>query len=294
MKPRNAFAAQVAAARRTKWFQAGTRTGGTAMTHMRKRVGLAAWLSVLVGACGCNGAISPEGRRCLQDAQAAYRRGDNPRAVQTSSRFLQLHPRTQEAGEAYYIRGLARCQGGQEESGKADLVAALGLTRRKDLTALVQAKLADLAYRDGDLPEADKRYRAVLLYVPPGAPPADQAMFRLGTILQRRGQWRQGASLFRKVRHLFPGTKLAKLAEAHVTARRWSVQAGAFRSAAGAERLRKRLAGAGLPARVDLGLRGDELMRLVRVGAHHTYDAARDDLAKVRKLCADAFIAPAD
>ena len=93
--------------------------------------------------------------------------------------------------------------------------------------------------------------------------------------------------------YLFGGSELAKRAATRVGARRWSVQAGAFTDAAPAERLRSRLAAAGLAARVDAALRNGRLMRLVRVGSHATYDAARADLEKVKRVSGDAFITPA-
>jgi tetratricopeptide (TPR) repeat protein len=259
---------------------------------MRALSGL--WVCLLLGlaVCGCHGAVSPEGRRFLAEAQSAYQTGSDVRAIEASSGFLRLHPRVEEAGEAYYIRGLARVRAGQVEAGKADLCSALSLTRRKDLVALARAKLGDLAYGAGDLTEAEKQYRAVLEQVPPGAPPADQAMYRLGSILQRKGQWREADLLFRKVMYLFAGSELADRAGIRVGARRWSIQAGAF-GAAGAEKLRQRLSGAGLDARIDLALRDGRLMRLVRVGSYPTYDAARADLGKVQKVIGEAFVTPA-
>lgn len=257
---------------------------------MPRSVGL--WVCSLLLAAGCDGAISPEGRRLLTAANQAYSAGDDPGAIKASSGFLRLHPRVSQAGEAHYIRGLARCRAGQPGPGKADLNAALSLARRKDLIALTHAKLGDLAYRDGDMRQAELHYRAALKHVPPGAPPADQAMYRLAVILQRRGDWQEADLLLRRVTYLFPRSELAERAARRVGARRWSVQAGAFTAAAAAERLRARLVRAGLAARVGLELRDGRMMRLVRVGSHATYGAARADLAKVRKVCGDAFIAP--
>ena len=252
----------------------------------------------LVGAlvallAGCDGPVSAEGRKALLAANAAYRRGDDPAAIAQAEKFLAMHPHLPASAEAYYIRGLARCRAGQTVAGKTDLLTAIRLARRADLKAQAHAKLGELAYTAGELAESERHYRAVLKLGRPAAPPADQALYRLACMLQRRGKWSEADLLLRRLRHLFAGTPLAERARQRVGARFWSVQAGAFTQARGAERLRDRLRAAGLPARVDLELRGGKLMRLVRVGAYRTYQAGLAVLPQVKKLRPDAFLAPA-
>jgi tetratricopeptide (TPR) repeat protein len=251
---------------------------------------------VLLGAgflIGCDGAISPEGRKLLLAAGAAYQRGDDPQTIQSASRFLQIHPRCQEAGEAYYLRGLARSRSIAPEAGKDDLTGALRFTRRKDLTALVHAKLGELAFTAGQMPQAETHYRAVLQNARPGASPSDEAMYRLGCILQQQGRWREADAHFDRMIHLFDGTELAKRAAQRVRATRWSIQVGAFRTADAARALEQKLRAAGLNVRVDPDTRGQELVRLVRVGSYRTHDAAGGDLAKVQAIRPDAFLVPA-
>ncbi|MCD4699208.1 MAG: SPOR domain-containing protein [Phycisphaerae bacterium] len=242
---------------------------------------------------GCITTVSPEATRYLQAADSAFRQGDDPAAIEAGSRFIQMHPRLEEAGEAYYIRGLARCRAGQVNTGKTDLQTALALARREDLLALIHCRLGDLAYQADEMTESEKHYRQAVRYVRPGAPPADEAMYRLGCILQREGRWREADLFFSKVVHFFDGAPLAERAADHVHAVRWSIQAAAISEVASAKQLKHRLRRAGLDARTDLELRSGRVMRLVRVGSYHTYGQARADLGKVRTIVTDAYITSA-
>ncbi|MDY7010474.1 MAG: SPOR domain-containing protein [Planctomycetota bacterium] len=255
--------------------------------------------SVLMVVClaafsaGCITTVNPEATRYLHAADAAFRQGDDPSAIEAGSRFIQMHPRLEESGEAYYIRGLARCRSGQVNAGKTDLQTALTLTKRKDLLALVHCRLGDIAYQADEMTESEKHYRQAVKYVRPGAPPADEAMYRLGCILQREGRWREADLFFSRMVHFFDGEPLAERATEHAHAVRWSIQAAAMSKVAAAKQLKNRLERAGLDARTDLELRNGRVMRLVRVGSYHTYGQAQADLGKVRTIVTDAYITSA-
>ncbi len=242
---------------------------------------------------GCAGTVSPEGKKLLLAANSAYQSGDDAAAAQAASRFLQMHPQAEEAGEAHYIRGMSELRQGQEAAGRADLLSALRFAKRKDLIALAHAKLGELAYDAGNMAQAETQYRAVLPNTPAGAPPADEAMYRLGCILQRQGRWGEADRFFDKVIHLFDGTELAKRSAIRIRATHWSVQVGAFATPAPAEELRARLARTGLPARIDLELREGQMLRLVRVGSYRTYSQAEAELPKVQAIRRDAFVTAA-
>lgn len=242
---------------------------------------------------GCITTVKPEAARYLQAADAAFRRGDDTAAIEAGSQFIQMYPRLEQSGEAYYIRGLARCRAGKVNTGKADLQTALTLTKRKDLMALVHCRLGDLAYQADEMAESEGHYRQALRYVRPGAPPADEAMYRLGCILQREGRWREADLFFSRVMHFFDGAPLAKRSAEHAYAARWSIQTAAMSKVASAKQLKRRLRLAGLDARTDLELRNGRVMRLVRVGSYRTYGQAQADLGKVRTIVTDAYITSA-
>ncbi len=267
---------------------------------MRVFATLMTFLSGVAFLGGCNAAISPEARGYLRAADTSFRRGDDRAAIEAGSRVIRMHPQAEETSEAYYIRGLARCRIGLAKrrkelvrAGKNDLLTALKLARRKDLIARVHCRLGDLDYQSGDLDASGGHYRAVLRHTPAGAKPADEAMYRLGCILQRQGRWGDADLMFNKVAHLFDDTPLAARAEERVYAVRWSIQAGAMSNVAVAKKLRQRLRSAGLDARIDLELRNKRTVRLVRVGSWRTYGQAQANLGKVKRIVSDAFITPA-
>jgi tetratricopeptide (TPR) repeat protein len=257
----------------------------------------AAWAAVLaacwVSLVGCDAAVSPQAEQWVRSGADALRRGDNRSAIESADRFLAMYPRAEQSAEAYYIRGVARCRLGQTDPAKADLNAALPLTRRKDLSGLIHMELGNIAYKAGDLGAAEGQFRAVLVDIPAGATPADEAAFLLGCILQRQGKWADADLFFDRVMHLFDGTDLARQAGQRVHAVAWSIQAGAFENPAPAQDLVKRLRGLALPVRIDRELRGGRMMHLVRVGTYPTFEAAQADLVKVKAVSSDAYPAPA-
>ena len=262
-------------------------------------------LAAIVLLAGCPATVGPEGRKQLLDSQAAYQRGDDAGAIETSSAFIKQYPTTEEAGEAYYVRGMARIRPNQRAAGKPaidssallagkqDFQAALGLTKRKDLLCGANLALGNLAYDDGDMRSAEQHYKAVLDNTAAGAAPADQALYRLGCALQRVGRWREADHYFARLSQLFDKTELSRRAELRMNATRWSVQAGAFVTKEAAEDMQRKLAAAGLQPRVDLEKRGEQIMHLVRVGNFPTFDPAQAELPRVQALVKDAFVTPA-
>lgn len=273
-------------------------------------------LAAIMLLAGCPATVGPEGRKQLLDSQAAYQRGDDTGAIETSSAFIKQYPTTEEAGEAYYVRGMARVRLNQPTAGKPainssallagkpainssallagkqDFQAALGLTKRKDLLCVANLALGNLAYDDGDMRSAEQHYKAVLDNTAAGAAPADQALYRLGCVLQRVGRWREADSYFARLSQLFDKTELSRRAELRMNATRWSVQAGAFVTKEAAEDMQRKLAAAGLQPRVDLEKRGEQIMHLVRVGNSPTFDPAQAELPRVQAQVKDAFVTP--
>lgn len=252
-------------------------------------IGIVLFLSAIVG---CNPRISAEARKYLQAADKAFRRHDDLAAIEACTRFIKMYPHAQQAGEAYYIRGLARCRRGEIQQGKEDFLKALELAKRKDLIALTHCRLGELAYRSGQMENSAMHYRAALKAVPQGVQPADEAMYRLGCILQRQGKWTDADVFFDRVIFLFGDSPFAKLASKRVHAREWAVQAGALRRVEKARYLERRLQRSGLPARMDVELRDGKLLYVVYAGSYKSHGAAQRELGKVRVIASDAFITP--
>ena len=261
---------------------------------MRMLLMLGTYLACVGAAAGCQGTVSPEGVKLLRASDAAYRRGDDAAAIDSATRFLNLHPRLQESGEAYYVRALAKKRTGRTAVAPSDLQAVRGLAKRNDLLVRVHHALGELAYAAGDMRAAEKHYREVVARNPAAAPPSDQALYRLGCALQRQGRrWAEADAYFTRLTHLFDDSALARRAEDRIRAKQWSIQVGAFANADAARRLERKLLAQGLPARTDIDTRKGKLLRFVRIGSYATYKAAEAELERARKISTDAFITPA-
>ena len=249
-------------------------------------------VSVLSMIIGCNPKISAEGRRYLQAADKAFRRHDDPSAIEACTRFIKMYPHAEQTGEAYYIRGLARTRLGKTLQGKEDFIKALELTKRKDLIALAHCRLGELAYRANQMDEAMTHYKSALKVIPQGASPADEAMYMLGCILQRKSKWAEADVYFNRVIYLFGDSPFAKRASQRVHARGWAVQAGALSRIETARFLEKKLRQKGLPARMDVDLKDGKLLYVVYIGSYKFYNKAQRELHRVRRIVSDAFITP--
>ena len=249
-------------------------------------------VSVLSMIIGCNPKISAEGRRYLQAADKAFRRHDDPSAIEACTRFIKMYPHAEQTGEAYYIRGLARTRLGKTLQGKEDFIKALELTKRKDLIALAHCRLGELAYRTNQMDEAMTHYKSALKVIPQGASPADEAMYMLGCILQRKSKWTEADVYFNRVIYLFGDSPFAKRASQRVHARGWAVQAGALSRIETARFLKRKLRQKGLPARMDVDLKDGKLLYVVYIGSYKFYNKAQRELYRVRRIVSDAFITP--
>jgi tetratricopeptide (TPR) repeat protein len=140
---------------------------------------------------------------------------------------------------------------------------------------------------------ARTHYGRVIADSPKNQPPTDEALYRLGGIMQLEGKWREADEYFDKLMHNFPNTALAKRAASRVRAVRWSIQVGAYSSDRSGRQLEAVLRQEGFSPREERELRDGQVLRLMRVGNYPTFDAAKPDLLRVQRHRSDAFITPA-
>lgn len=250
-----------------------------------------------MGACciavvlaGCAGPVPPGSAALIESALAAYQRGDDREAVDLADRFIALHPKSQEAGEACYIRALARSPQGIGAGAEEDLRRALALTRRDELAGRAHLGLGMLAEARGDDTGAEPSYLAAIETLPAGAHPADEALFRLACLLQRRGQWLEADRRFDRMLHLFSAGARAEAAGRRVRGRAWTVQTGAFRRRSNAVAQKDRLIRAGLGAHLSPIRSAAGVLLAVRVGRYETRPQALDALGGVRRHAGGAMV----
>lgn len=239
---------------------------------------------------GCGDPVPPTSAQLLREGRQAYEQGQADEAIERTDRFLAMHGGTQEAAEAYYLRGLARGQLGQLELAEQDFLAAAERTRRPDLAGRARLALGELAEQRGDLPAAEEQYRAALDALPHDQPPADEALYRLADLLQRTGRWEEADQRYDRLGFLFTGTDRVDLARQRVRARAWTIHTGVFLGLPHAEQEARRLREAGLPARIEP--QGAGAVRFaVQAGAYSTYTDAEQALPGVQAVSPDARIA---
>lgn len=250
-------------------------------------------LAVLAAACaGCDSSAGPEARKLLVMSSAAYEQGDDQAVLRHAGAFLTDHAATKEADVAYYLRGLAKYRLRDVGGSRADLQAALDRSQRRDVRVGALKALGDLAYEGGDVAAAEGMYSQALKDAEPRKPPEDELRYRLGCILQRRGQWEAADGHFDYVLHVYQATDVARRAEQRLRCRTWTIQAGAYARKALADAEAARLRRGGLAARTGVLRPGSALQFAVHVGMYGTYDQAAAGLGDVRRHRADAFITP--
>ncbi len=261
---------------------------------MRARLALrlvaAAALGVVVG--GCVQPVTPEARKLVADARAAYDRGDDPAVVRDTTTFLDRYAQTDLADVAYYLRGLAHYRRKDLSAARADLKLAASRAERRDVRVGALKALGDLAFDAGDLEWAETLYREGLAAAAPRRPPADEIRYRLGCTLQRQGRWAQADEQFDRVVYVFADTEVARRAERRLRCLGWTVQAGAYARQDSARAEAARLRKAGLAAATKSAMLDGKLRFLVHVGRYGRHDEAAGALPAVRRLRSDAFVTP--
>ncbi|NQU76671.1 MAG: SPOR domain-containing protein [Planctomycetes bacterium] len=244
--------------------------------------GSATWLAACLLA-GCGGAVPPSSSAILRAGLDAYKQGDDAAAIDRMDRFISLHAKSQQAGEAHYVRALARSRRGDLPGAKSDFSYAVTLTRRNDLTGLANLGMALLAEQGSNDDEAKRYYLAALQALPQGAAGGDEALFRLACLLQRHGQWLEADRYFDRLVLLYGNGDLAAAGRHRVRGRGWTIQTGAFAQRGNATKQQDRLSQVGLNTRIT-AVRGATLLFAVRVGRYQTHSQALQALPQVRKI----------
>lgn len=249
------------------------------------------WLGAAL-AGGCGGPVPPTSADWLEGAADAYEQGDDDTAIRQADRFIDQHGRSQEAGEAHYLRGLARARQGQTDQAAEDFTRALDLTRRANLTGRCRLALALLAQRQGQVDWAVALYEQAIESLPEATELRSTAMLRVAALLQEQGKWPEADRWFDRLLYEDPDGPNASAARHRIRARAWSIRAGAFERRHNAIRRRDELLRAGLSARLAPVL-DDRLLHAVLVGRYERADQAIQSVGEVRRMVPEAVVTTA-
>jgi len=260
--------------------------------HGRSICAVAAIGLLLVTCVGCVEHASPDAIELLAEGRDAYEKSDDQAAIARTSEFLANNARTAEADVAYYLRGLAYYRTGDLPAAREDLKRSASRARQKDLHLKVLKALGDLAFDTGDMDWAETLYAEALAEMDPKVTPADDVRYRLGCVLQRKGQWWDADSQFERLQHDFPDSRAARLAGRRIRCRAWTFQLAAFDRKDLAESASARLAKVGLTTAVRPTVIEGKLTFLVQAGWYETHAAAAADTQKIRNADPNAPLVP--
>ncbi len=260
------------------------------MDRTKRTVVYAALAMAMAALAGCNAQMPPEAQQMLTVGLDAYEAGDDDAVIEGMDRFIAEYPRVRGVEQAYYLRGLTHYRADRIDLAWSDLAEAVGRSDDGVLRAKARVTLGDIAYDGDDISEAEDHYRRALDDVGQEQAPADHARYRLGSVLQRQGRWREADLHFNRVIYAFPHSRFAAPAERRVHARAWTIQAGAFNQRSNADVLADTLRAAGLDAEARATLAESGPRYVVQVGRYDSYDAAAAALENVHRHEPQAFV----
>ncbi|MFO0839754.1 MAG: SPOR domain-containing protein [Phycisphaerae bacterium] len=251
-------------------------------------------LLLAVPLLGCATTLSPEQRQWLQDGRAAYADGKYNRAIEIYTRLIDQASKTPEAGEAYYVRGMSLAKVNNRAAAYSDLRQAASRTEDAEIHWKSNVVLGTLAYEDERWPEAARALGAAAQAMP-AAPPLDLVLFRLGSSLERMGNWRAARAAFERLAQTFQNGDYAAAARRRLKsgANAFSIQCGAFSRRENADRLAADLRSRGFaPALRAESSGGSGSLILVLVGQYSSYAEAGRALSQIQRVVPDAKIWP--
>jgi tetratricopeptide (TPR) repeat protein len=256
-------------------------------------------LMVLMEWCvsGCMQPVNPQGRALLVTARQQYGKNDYLMCSNTLTKFLQDYGRTQEAGEAWYLRGLCHREmgTGKETEARADFEKALEKSRDAGIQALSHVALGHMSYEKvpPDLPGAINHYEKALKGLK-DEPPKDVALYRLAVSLQRIGKWSDADRYLSRCFDTFPNSSFASYARNQFGSKMFRIQVAALSDLRNAQKKIQDLQGTGWKADWTAFQKPDgKMLYQVRVGQYPDYAQAQKALASLIKVEPQAEIVAA-
>lgn len=263
----------------------------TVMARWGLRGGLALALSGVLVGCETG---DPRERQLLAAAQDAYAAQRYETAADTLSNYILDFPAGAGLGRAYYLRGLSFAKSGRRPLAYSDLRQAVSVSDESDVLWRAYTALGTLYFEDHRWQEAATAYASAVPMMPTGAPPLDDALWRLAQAYERDGRWSLARRPLERLVRELPDSRLRSAAERRLTLRpdHFAVQCGVFSQDTLAADLAAKLSAKGLSAYVRREPRDSRTMNVVLVGKHTNYEEAWDAVERVRRYVPDAVLWP--
>ena len=229
----------------------------------------------------------------IERARKHYQAEQYTDAERLVNLVINGYPETKGVGAAYYLRGMCNYRKKRDPQARSDFHKALQTSSDPEVMARANAQLGHIAFQKDDYRQAVGHYFEA---VKTGGKVSfmDQVYYRYGDSLQKVGQWQAARKIFPKVWKLFPSSEFVPFARRKFRWRHdfFSIQCAAFNRSDLAHDFANDLRRKGFAASTDVNLRGARAKHVVHVGRYFSFRDARDDLARVRQVAADAFIVP--
>ncbi len=255
------------------------------MRRAMKWIRIIVFLFVLIGG-GCQ-QVDKRVACGIKEGQKLYLEGNYLSAERKLTNVIELGPREEVVGEAYYLRGLVRLRLDRVILAEQDFLKVLELSKREDLRTNTYICLGAIYYDRGDWINAYRHYKEAVGHLGKLSP-SDWILYKLGVSAQRIGRWEESKKYFARLIREFPRSEAAKLAEKKIKYNAFIVQAGAFRNYRYALVRLKQIKGLGFSGEVE---KSDGLY-LVLVGKYPTYYQAESVFKKIKSVVDDVRIVP--
>lgn len=184
-------------------------------------------------------------------AQAAYLRGDLDKSLTLFRAYRAGYASDGFDADAFYWEGVILLEQQNYTEGRESLAIAAREARDHTMAANAFVGLGDCAYAEQDWDTARRHYQKVVDWRLPEAR-NDYALYRLGLVRQRLGDWGGAQSFFKLALQQYPHTPLkAKLqAQLDFVARSFYLDMGQFATATAARGLQTDLHSQGIRSKV--------------------------------------------
>lgn len=241
---------------------------------------------------GCTG-LTAQQSQWLQEGRDAAAREQYSFAIEKLTYFLNQVDARPETAQALYLRGRSYGRRGDIAQAVMDLRACVERDLDPEATWRAYIVLGTIYYEDGRWEDARQAFAAAAGRMP-ARPPLDAVLFRLGTCLERTGNWAAARQPYEDILKRFPSSNFAASARRRleIAANFFSIQCGVFAQQQNAQNMVEDLRRKGFSAFVRREPRAGQLTHVVLVGQLETYDKALRQLGTLRQVVPDAVIWP--
>jgi tetratricopeptide (TPR) repeat protein len=254
-------------------------------------------LVLLLFIAGCAVFNGNKSGSLMETARRQFDKNQYTIAVHSLSDLIRNYPLSAEVAQAYYLRGLCYRQIGPEKNDQAKLDFEQTIKKSKpnsNLRRLCHVAMGHLFFETNP-PENDSQaiehYKKALDGME-NKQPKDAVLYRLGTALQRLGQWPAADAYLSQCFNLFPKSSFAEYAKTRFGVRAFKLQIAVVSDIRRARELIEKLRKSGWTAGWNPIWKDDKTLYAVRTGNYQTYDLAIKALAQLQEVQPQAIIVP--